>query len=233
MQDLLKELEEVLSRDQSLMSNGRLFKSTIMERSSNMDPKFLEMLLSSDSIKKHFFTNMKDTLVFDKSKFQEFISNKNFLPDSYTAFANSIGLATDSGHLKAINDVVLAWPYKDCVLEGGMSKEESATVRENFLSVTLAPDDITRLLESKVLTSWKRWDAKAVKTGRSRAVKTVTDKDNLIIKGNSLLALHSLEKKFAGKVKLIYIDPPYNTCNDSFRYNDKFSQSDVADVHEK
>ena len=47
----------------------------------------------------------------------------------------------------------------------------------------------------------------------------------MIIKGNNLLALHSLKRKFAGKVQLIYIDPPYNTCNDSFKYNDKFSQS--------
>ncbi|MBC8312770.1 MAG: DUF559 domain-containing protein, partial [Candidatus Cloacimonetes bacterium] len=46
-----------------------------------------------------------------------------------------------------------------------------------------------------------------------------TIKENLIIKGNNLLALHSLKKQFAGKVKLIYIDPPYNTGNDGFKYN--------------
>ena len=52
-----------------------------------------------------------------------------------------------------------------------------------------------------------------------------TIKENLIIKGNNLLALHSLKKQFAGKVKLIYIDPPYNTGNDTFTYNDKFNHS--------
>ena len=52
-----------------------------------------------------------------------------------------------------------------------------------------------------------------------------TIKENLIIKGNNLLALHSLKKEFAGKIKLIYIDPPYNTGNDSFKYNDNFSRS--------
>jgi adenine-specific DNA-methyltransferase len=50
-------------------------------------------------------------------------------------------------------------------------------------------------------------------------------KDNLIIKGNNLLALHTLKSNFAGKVKLIYIDPPYNTGNDSFNYNDNFNHS--------
>src|SRR5690606_2081189 len=52
---------------------------------------------------------------------------------------------------------------------------------------------------------------------------TITD--NLIIKGNNLLALHTLKEEFAGKVKLIYIDPPYNTGNDSFKYNDTFNHS--------
>ncbi|WP_180997471.1 site-specific DNA-methyltransferase [Campylobacter concisus] len=39
------------------------------------------------------------------------------------------------------------------------------------------------------------------------------------------MALHSLKKEFAGRVKLIYIDPPYNTGNDSFKYNDSFNHS--------
>ncbi len=39
------------------------------------------------------------------------------------------------------------------------------------------------------------------------------------------MALHSLKKEFSGKVKLIYIDPPYNTGNDAFKYNDNFNHS--------
>ena len=39
------------------------------------------------------------------------------------------------------------------------------------------------------------------------------------------MALHSLKKEFAGRVKLIYIDPPYNTGNDSLKYNDSFNHS--------
>ena len=37
--------------------------------------------------------------------------------------------------------------------------------------------------------------------------------------------MHSLKFQFKGKVKLIYIDPPYNTGSDSFSYNDKFNHS--------
>jgi adenine-specific DNA-methyltransferase len=52
-----------------------------------------------------------------------------------------------------------------------------------------------------------------------------TIKENLLIKGNNLLALHTLKKQFRSKIKLIYIDPPYNTGNDGFKYNDRFNHS--------
>ena len=58
-----------------------------------------------------------------------------------------------------------------------------------------------------------------------RTGKINHEKDNLLIKGNNLLALYSLLPKYRGKVKLIYIDPPYNTGNDGFKYNDKFNHS--------
>ena len=55
--------------------------------------------------------------------------------------------------------------------------------------------------------------------------KSMADKvslnDNLIIHGDNLLALKSLLPTYAGKVKCIYIDPPYNTGNEGWVYNDK------------
>ena len=95
---------------------------------------------------------------------------------------------------------------------------------EVFLNITLAPDDISRLFEPKVMTGFERWDAKAVTAGYPSPITNVAD-ENLLIKGNNLLALHSLKARFTGKVKLIYIDPPYNTGSDTFRYNDRFNHS--------
>ena len=71
-----------------------------------------------------------------------------------------------------------------------------------------------------MLTGWRRYDADG-----EHPVTEFNDADNLIIKGNNLLALHSLKRRYAGRVRLIYIDPPYNTESDSFRYNDRFSHS--------
>ena len=46
--------------------------------------------------------------------------------------------------------------------------------------------------------------------------------ENIYISGDNLDALHHLVKSYAGQVKCIYIDPPYNTGEDGFTYNDKF-----------
>ncbi|MEA3307700.1 MAG: site-specific DNA-methyltransferase, partial [Elusimicrobiota bacterium] len=85
------------------------------------------------------------------------------------------------------------------------------------------------MFDEKALVNWKRFAKNGVSTSlndlKVKRDENGTIKDNLIIKGNNLLALHSLKKQFAGKVKLIYIDPPYNTGNDGFKYNDNFNHS--------
>jgi len=119
----------------------------------------------------------------------------------------------------------LVWPYKDCVLEGGQTKEEEKR-KEIFFNEVLAQDEINRLLDPKVLTNFTRYTANGEEkvTAFNRAENGVI-RENLIIKGNNLLALHTLKTQFRGQVKLIYIDPPYNTGNDSFGYNDNFNHS--------
>lgn len=56
--------------------------------------------------------------------------------------------------------------------------------------------------------------------------------ENIYISGDNLDALHHLVKSYAGQVKCIYIDPPYNTGSDGFVYNDKFKFT-AADLEEK
>ena len=139
-------------------------------------------------------------------------------------FKNKIGLTDENGRfISESREVVLSWPYKDCVLEGGQTKEE-AKRNEVFWNETLAPDEVNRLTEPKVFSHFKRYD----KDGEHE-VEHLTNADNFIIKGNNLLALHSLKKKYAGKVKLIYIDPPYffrkSPSSDTFKYNSNFRLS--------
>ena len=229
MQNLQDDLNVALAQDETLLDEqGELIKSEVNARATRLDPALLKLLLGAESLRDHFFAEVGGTMVFDKVRFAEFVSNKAFLPDSYTAFRNRIGLTDGSGHyLKDSGDVVLAWPYKDCVLEGGMTKED-AKRDEVFWNTTLAPDDITRLFEAKALTGFERWDVEAVKKGEAKPVEAIDpEKDNLLIKGNNLLVLRSLLKRYAGKVDCVYIDPPYNPPSDSntFLYNNRFNHS--------
>lgn len=224
MQDMVEALKTALESDASLFEGGELLKNAIIERALRMDPAFLEMLTASDTIREHFFIEVNGALIFDKVAFQRFVSNKAFLPDSYTAFKNRIGLMHGGDYLKQSRDVVLAWPYKDCVLEGGMTREDRGR-QEVFWNESLAPDDVSRLFEPKLLTNFQRWDAEAVAAGAPKPVDEISEEDSLLIKGNNLLALHTLKARYAGKVKLIYIDPPYNTGDDGFRYNDRFNHA--------
>lgn len=216
---LLQELRSLLQKDKRLVSDDELLKNRIVELALKLDKDLIKLLLSNKKVKEHFFKEVDKTLIFDKEKFMKFVDNKEFLPDSYTAFKNKIGLTAEKRYIAKSKEVVLSWPYKDCILEGGQEKEDKKR-KEIFHNEILAPDEIDRLLEPKVFTNFKKIDAKG-----EHQVKEIKPDDNLIIKGNNLLVLHSLKKKYAGKVKLIYIDPPYNTGNDEFKYNDNFNHS--------
>lgn len=223
IQKTFQKLEKVLKKDERLVSDdGKILKNQAAELANKLDENLIGILADDAELKKIFFKPVGAMTVFDKDLFVEFVSNKEFLPDSYTAFKNKIGFATGGEFLKSQRETVLVWPYKDCILEGGQTKED-AKRQEIFWNTTLAPDEIGRLLWEKVLVGWKRYDKNNTKSGHK--VTDIKNDDNFIIKGNNLLALHSLKKRFAGKVKLIYIDPPYNTGNDSFGYNDSFNHS--------
>lgn len=218
---LFTELENLLRLESEYCTeDGVLLKNSIVEAALALKPALISKLLTHDGLKRNFFTEVDGLLIFDKVKFQKFVMNKRFLPDSYTSFKNKVGLSDeDSDFISESREVVLSWPYKDCVLEGGQTKEDTKR-NEVFWNEILAPDEVNRLTEPKALTEFKRYTIDGVKE-----VDTLSTNDNLIIKGNNLLTLHSLKKKYAGKIKLIYIDPPYNTGSDSFTYNDSFNRS--------
>lgn len=218
---LFREMERELRREPGFCtSEGVLIRNAIAEAAMELRPELLRLLLGHAELRSFFFTEVEGVTVFDKVKFLRFVSNKNFLPDSFTAYRNRIGLADGTGDMLAERrQVVLSWPYKDCLLEGGQTREE-ARRQEIFWNETLAPDEINRLTEPKALCNFHRVTAEGV-----HPVDSLSDDDNYIIRGNNLLALYSLRKRYAGQVKMIYIDPPYNTGGDSFGYNDTFNHS--------
>lgn len=219
MLPILNALTNVLQSDERLVIDGKLAKNKIVELALNLDTSLLKLLLADEQLKNHFFQDVDGMLIFDKVAFQRFVNNKSFLPDSYTQFKNKIGLSADNHYLSENNDVVIAWPYKDCVLEGGQTKEDQKR-NEVFWNETLAPEQVDTLLAPKALVNFKKFDKEGEHTDFN-----ISDKDNLVIKGNNLFALHSLTHTHRGSIKLITIDPPYNTKGDGFNYNDSFNHS--------
>lgn len=210
---------EIFKDDERINVNGEFIIGKIQELALKYDVKLMNTLMSEKDMKEHFFVEIDGTYIFKREEFIEFIGGKYYLHDSYTKYKNKIGLSDGNQYIKENRDVILNWPYKDCVLEGGQDTEDSKR-DEVFYNDILASDDIDRLFEEKVMVNFKKFDG----NGESK-VTTINKNDNLIIKGNNLIALHSLKSIYKGEVKVIFIDPPYNTNTDSFNYNDKFTRS--------
>lgn len=219
--NLFQSVADVLKTDSRFFSTDGIFlRNAVYEAAMQMDAELLKLLFSNSITKRRFFKEVNGFYIFDKVDFSWVINNKQFLPDSYTRYKNKIGLLTPSGeYISESKDVELVFPYKDCVLEGGQKREDEKR-KEIFYNEKLSSDNVDRLLAPKVFTKAKRFSV----NGYENSICFNQD-DNLVIKGNNLLALASLLKRYEGKVNLIYIDPPYNTGNDSFKYNDSFNHS--------
>lgn len=235
-------LEKILLQDDRFKDdNDELDGRAVHNYARKMDETLIGYLLDDDKSREKFFLKVNDALVFKASDFNFFLE-QNKLDNSFTQYANQIGLTLDGKYLKDTSDIVLDFPYKDCVLEGGQSTEEGkdnaikkedgdyksikTKRKEIFYNNIIAKDEIDRLEEPKAFENIVKYTEKGeepVQKFNRNEKGTITD--NLLIKGNNLLALHSLKEEFKGKVKLIYIDPPYNTGNDGFKYNDNFNHS--------
>ena len=214
-------LQALLRQDPRFFAeDGSLLRNAVCEAAEKPDPGLLRLLLDCPDTRARFFTEAAGVLVFDKARFLWTVTSREFLPDSYTRFQNRMGLADRAGHLlSASGDTVLSFPFKDCVLEGGQTREDQRR-GEVFYNETLAPQEIDQLLSPKVLVRPRRCTAAG-----EQPVTELLPEDNLLIQGNNLLVLSSLRRRYAGRIRMAYWDVPYNTGSDSFGYNDRFSRS--------
>ncbi|CAJ1223556.1 hypothetical protein LLWA12L8_FAMOGCFE_00814 [Lactococcus lactis] len=227
-ENLITHIQEILKTfDQKyLTAEGDFILSKIREDIENFDESLISALMTDELISQSLTKKIGDMTVFDVKKLTELLNYESYWQGSYTKYANKIGLTVGGKYLDENLDVVLDFPYKDTVLTANMSKESEKLKElrdEPFLNEVIAKSEIDVLLDKKILINAVKYDAEHLEG--EKVTKFDEKTDNLIIKGNNLLALHSLKEKYAGKVKLIYLDPPYNTGNDSFLYNDRFNHS--------
>lgn len=238
---LYNQVNKALSQSEFVSSDGEFLTGKIFEAIESLDKTFLSFFLKEKTTKEHFFDTIDDVFVLNQNKLFDFFNAKEYFDSSFTSYTPKIGLIRKDSFIKKFDDTVLAWPYKDCILEGGMSSEDAGK-KEVFYNTIISKDEIDRLFEPKVFANIKRYSVRpepvvGLINGSTSSPRTceesipseITLDDNLILKGNNLLALHSLKKRYidqnGGMIKLIYIDPPYNTGNDGFKYNDRFNHS--------
>lgn len=224
IQQALREVVESFA--EQYVAEGLLKKDAIINDLDNYKPELVEKILTNAILNEAFTEDIAGATILKINDIIQMLEVDEYWSNSYTRYTNKIGLSTNNRYLDEVTDVVLDFPYKDTILKAGMSKEdvlkEDAT--ESFLNEIVAREEIDVLLDEKILKNAKKYD----ENGESD-ISEIKDTDNLIIKGNNLLALHSLKKRFAGKVKLIYIDPPYyfikEKKEDTFAYNSNFKLS--------
>ena len=189
------------------------------------DEKLLKKLLSIDFIREHYLVELAGEKIFKVELLEEAVLYSDYWDTSYTKYENRVGLTSGGKFLADNEDVVLDFPFKDGVLTAAMTKEDNEDGYDDaFLNEVIEKDEIDRLFDKKVFVNAKKYDEDG-----SHEVTEFSTQDNLIIKGNNLFALHSLKERYAGKVKLIYLDVPYffkkKISEDSFKYNSNFHLS--------
>ena len=212
-----------------------LNRSKLTDDLRNYDEALLSKLFEVDFIKQHFIKEVAGQKLFQIEQLEEAVLYNDYWDTSYTKYENRVGLASKGKFLQDSQDVVLDFPFKDGVLTASMTKEDNEDGYDDaFLNEVIEKDEIDRLFDKKVFVNVKRFGDNQTAQHSTAQHSTAVDngivsfdkeKDNLIIKGNKLLALHTLREKYTGQIKLIYIDPPYNTGSDSFLYNDRFNHS--------
>ena len=139
--NILDEISEILNGIERYWLNEKLAKQLIIEDLRNNDTKLISKLLSNQAINEAYVQDIDGYKIFDKESFISMLRYKNYWQDSYTKYSNKIGLTVEGKYLNYNSDVVLDFPFKDCVLEGGMTKEDSVIkMMKNF---------IIRLLQKK------------------------------------------------------------------------------------
>ncbi len=224
IQQALREVVE--SFDEQYVAEGLLKKDAIIVDLDNYKPELVEKILTNAILNETFTEDIAGATILKINDIIQMLEVDEYWSNSYTRYTNKIGLAANNRYLDETTDVVLNFPYKDGILKAGMTKDDVSRedAEESFLNEIVAREEIDVLLDEKILKNAKKYD----KNGSS-PVSEIKDTDNLIIKGNNLLALHSLKKRFAGKIKSIIIDPPYyfkkTKTSDAFNYNSNFKLS--------
>ncbi|EAD5566600.1 hypothetical protein AK24_04920 [Listeria monocytogenes] len=186
--------------------NEELNRSKLSEDLRNYNEELLSRLFEVECIKNNYIKEVAGQKLFQIEQLEEAVLYSDYWDTSYTKYENRIGLTSNGNFLSDNEDVVLNFPFKDGVLTAGMTKEDKEDgYQDAFLNETIEKNEIDTLFDDKIFVNVKRYGNSDLGSD-NMIVPFDKERENLIIKGNNLLALHTLKEKYAGQVKLIYID---------------------------
>lgn len=222
--ELIRELNKVLKAFPEFWNGEELHRSIVIEAISRKQPDVIKALVANEKIKSIYGTDIDGIFIFDFDKLCNLLKYKEYWANSFTKYRNKVGLTSEGRYLDYSSDVVLEFPFKDCLLEGGMTKEEQGK-NEVYYNEIIAKDEVDNLLSPKAMRNIRKYK----QSSEIEEVEGFSKDDNLIIKGNNLIALHCLKNKYASSIKCIFIDPPYYFNDtkpaDTFIYNSNFKLS--------
>ncbi|MCP1144861.1 site-specific DNA-methyltransferase [Lysinibacillus endophyticus] len=224
-----KEIREILEKfGEKYLVDGVMNKSKVIQDLESYNEDLLTEILSNSTVIENFTKKINNNFVLQINKLIEVFESDEYWEDSYTKYSKKIGLTSGGKFIDESTEVVLDFPYKDTILKASMSKEDTdqddLKPNEPFLNEVIAKEEIDVLLDNKILANVKKFSVNG-----EEFIDKFTDEDNLIIRGNNLLALSSIASKYNNRIKLIYIDVPYyfrkNVSTDTFKYNSNFKLS--------
>ena len=198
---IFDELKVALSSfEEKYFIGEELNRSKLTSDLRNYDEALLSKLFEVTFIKQHFIKEVAGEKIFQIEQLEEAILYNDYWDTSYTKYENRIGLASKGKFLQDTEDVVLDFPFKDGVLTASMTKEDTDSGYDDaFLNEVIEKDEIDRMFDKKIFTNIKKIDG----TGETSTIEFDKETDNLLIKGNNLIALHTLVPKYANSVNLI------------------------------
>ena len=141
---LITEINKVLKEFPQYWNGDKLNKSAVINDIIKKDPRLINRLVSSEKIRSNYVTDFDGVSLFDSDQLISILKYREYWSNSYTKYRNKIGLTDNGNYIDYSTDVILEFPFKDCVLEGGLKDEEDSK-NEVYYNEVIGRDEIDRL----------------------------------------------------------------------------------------
>jgi adenine-specific DNA-methyltransferase len=202
------------------------YKDNIFKGSSRT--RTLKNIILSDGkkIKLELLTSLeKKTVVKVEEKKNIIIANMAWKATGHYNSSKARKIIKKIYNCKSTSEAENKYNSDFSLLENAIDNLYKLKYENLFINPNLDFEEYRKFCSQKTIKKQKAYYFDKKKDAVIETIKNI-DTDNLLIKGDNVQALIALQDRFEGKINCIYIDPPYNTGNDNFKYNDNWKHSE-------